>query len=131
MKRPILFSMIVSCAGCGTLRNVATSPMFGPPLPPEKMVYGGVREDTKRITTAFGDIKQFGDAQKSLGTNAVDAASSAIDVPLSAVGDTLTLPITVPAAIDRAVADYYYPKNEVTDRKVDAPCGKAKAADDK
>ena len=70
MRRNTIFVLVLSMAlcGCGTVDNMMG--IHGGPT-----AYGGVRQD-------FRDVK---------GGNPV----AALDVPLSAVGDTITLPASL------------------------------------
>ena len=110
----------VFAAGCGTMRNVsppATSDSQ-PSVPvPRKFVYGGVKDDVAHLKAALVDIKQLPDSEKGVAVNVASATAHAIDIPASAVADTLTLPITIPASIDRAVADYYFANDNDEQRK--------------
>jgi uncharacterized protein YceK len=74
---------LVTFSGCGTAANLI-SPCHGAP----GAVYGGVRADLSRIGNG------------SPG----DAIAGVIDLPFSAVGDTLTLPLTVRAQASRSAA---------------------------
>ena len=97
-------------AGCGTALNV--SPLvqirqlehFELTISAPRSMYGGVQLDTAVASRAARKLAD----RPILATSFLVA--SVIDLPLSAIGDTLTLPITIPASIDRAVDDYYFPK---------------------
>jgi uncharacterized protein YceK len=90
-------AVVFALTGCGTLSNLQEKPsMFFPrnaDVPPNR-IYGGVRisaeEGWKDLTDGGGVV--WG-GYRWLG-----------DVPLSAVGDTLTLPVTVRAALAREAA---------------------------
>lgn len=45
----------------------------------------------------------------------------AIDVPLSLVGDTLTLPVTIPAEINHSIEEYYFRPGTYTDEEPTEP----------
>src|SRR5687768_16376702 len=90
--RRLSAALLPLLAGCGTVANLVPVP----PATGEMRVYGGVATD---LDTA---------RQMSAGAAATDdpverclcyanAALAVLDVPLSAVGDTLTLPVTVAA----------------------------------
>lgn len=96
-------ALVATCClgGCGTLNNtiVGTGPAPPHEYTPPLEVYGGVREDLRTIvdgvTPPYPD--SFGEGlSQALGT-----AMLIVDVPLSAVGDTLTLPKTLPATMER------------------------------
>jgi uncharacterized protein YceK len=83
---------VAALGGCGTFANVCW-------LPEEeggKRVYGGVRGDWESAAQAV----QERTADESLAV----VAKVAVDLPLSAAADTLTLPITLGAAAKSAVA---------------------------
>jgi uncharacterized protein YceK len=90
-------------SGCGTSANMRTEPdiEFGfVNKIPAQSVYGGVRQDGAIITEAVSLL--------FVKHGAVDLpllpALAVVDWPLSAVGDTLTLPITIYAAYTRCQA---------------------------
>ena len=73
------------CSGCGTLLNTA----YFLPCEGGQRVYGGVRLDWDAAVENNGN------------TPALAAAVLLADLPLSLVGDTLTLPYTLALAIRR------------------------------
>lgn len=85
--------------GCGTLNNTIVGT---PPAPPHEYtppmeVYGGVRSDLQDAVRAVTPPYAT-----TVGENLTRVAGAAIvlaDVPLSAVGDTLTLGKTIPASL--------------------------------
>jgi uncharacterized protein YceK len=100
--------------GCGTVNNLRPPPKKDKDNPNAaalgtKAVYGGVgldaRVGTELLASAFGAERR--QAQESLFVAAVDGPCKAgvaawllaVDLPLSAVADTLTLPVTVPSAL--------------------------------
>jgi uncharacterized protein YceK len=105
--------LVFALGGCGTVNNLRSPPKKDKDSPNAevvgtKAVYGGVgldaRVGTELLAAAFGKERQ---AQESLFVAAVDGPCKvgvgawllAVDLPLSAVADTLTLPVTVPAAL--------------------------------
>ena len=88
--RTLIATALLACTGCGTVVNLAT------PLQ-DKKVYGGVRNDIDLI-------EKFTEGESVLGSTpgnevAVMFALAIVvlpflDLPLSAVGDTLSLPLT-------------------------------------
>ena len=95
--------VVTLCAGCGTMENFAR-PEDGGPRPME--VYGGVTRSAENVKGLFSG-------------EPIAAAISLFlvpDIALSAIGDTITLPVTVPIAITRAVDDsindYYFPEKK-------------------
>jgi uncharacterized protein YceK len=117
---------VAAAAGCGTINNVAfpgPQPANGSVIASPQEVYGGVRssfregfESGRRVVTAdFNDLRS--PLESGLAASIVEAPYMlVVDTPLSAIGDTLTLPITVPAAIDRAVAAYYFPEQHAAEQ---------------
>ena len=118
-KKSISFvALFCAClAGCGTFMNIRD---FNVPQPaPEhvsifqpgkhpapKLVYGGVRFDA---SLGRGWIEQ------SIQEPPMFLAALyvwSVDLPISALADTLTLPITIQAAIDRAIQEYYFPDRD-------------------
>ncbi len=100
-------------AGCGTVNNLRPQRKPDKDNPNAaalgcKGVYGGVGLDA-RVGTAMlaGAFSTEPQPQESLLASALDAPCKmgiaawllAVDLPLSAVADTLTLPVTVPATL--------------------------------
>ena len=92
MHKLILFAAM-ACTGCGTVVNLAT-PMR------EGKVYGGVKNDLDFIehivNGSTGDSGLLSSASGAPGAAfaAVFIIFPFVDLGLSALGDTLTLPIT-------------------------------------
>lgn len=76
MFRKLLLGLSLSAilCGCGTMDNMTGGG--------ERRVYGGVRNDLQHVSSG--------------------KAGAILDVPLSAVGDTVTLPITAVRALSRS-----------------------------
>lgn len=113
---PCLLSLLLllSVAGCSTVMNVsgryfAVGPTNEFPEPRPRQIYGGTRLAARMgwdyVTYRTQDGAELFAVPYGLGI-------WAIDMPLSLVGDTLTLPVTVPAEINYAVEDYYFPLEE-------------------
>jgi len=96
MKRASLAAALVILipCGCGTIAN------FGEKGWANARIYGGVQRDLKSAEDwlAYRPISKESELQHDVGT-VVGTGLIGLDMPLSAIGDTLTLPITVPAAI--------------------------------
>src|SRR5262245_50844802 len=87
MNPNALFAATICAAlcGCGTMHNISGS------LDSQR-IYGGVRTDVKVAAQAPGDLVRAKDGPEFM--NAARAGTlSVIDTPLSAIGDTVTLPI--------------------------------------
>ena len=85
--------LILTLCGCGTMDNMAGRPS-------STRVYGGVRQDVKDAAQSTGAVFRAQDTaafSNAIGSGAVRV----LDVPFSAVADTVTLPVTVPAAVRR------------------------------
>lgn len=102
----------VGLSGCGTVVNC-----FNVNGAAAKAIYGGVRQDadngTRHLGEAFsGPAPSFTKMPKPPSTAADIASKSfcaacgvcmlAVDLPVSAVADTLTLPVTVPATLTKS-----------------------------
>lgn len=94
--RAISVALLSVCAcGCGTLLNVAPESPIDPGhtlrAAHHRAVYGGVQNS----------MLLGGEQLDELTTLPFGICFLAIDVPISAVGDTVTLPITIPATWER------------------------------
>jgi uncharacterized protein YceK len=90
MRRLAVAVLVVGLSGCGTAANT----LWWAPFEGGQRVYGGVRAEV--------GVLRDGLSGKSDTSSAPDRAGLvliAADLPLSAVGDTLTLPYTIPTAI--------------------------------
>ncbi len=101
--------LAAAVCGCGTVVNC-----FNVNGTPARAIYGGVRQDaengTRHLTEAFsGPAPTFsqmpkppsavGDFASKTFCVACGMGMLALDLPVSAVTDTLTLPVTVPATL--------------------------------
>lgn len=101
-RRMILYlaaGLATSLAGCMTALNT----MYYTPTEGGKEIYGGVKLDAELFKEARAKDAPtlFGCTGPVARIGTVTLAT--MDLPLSAVGDTLTLPITMKAAFDRAI----------------------------
>jgi uncharacterized protein YceK len=90
-----LWIAVLFLCGCGTIANLETGARQGWK---NVAIYGGVRRDVQSAGkwidhswTSGDNLDVFQDIGSVVGVVLVG-----IDVPLSAIGDTLTLPVTVP-----------------------------------
>lgn len=103
-------ALLLSTSGCGTCQNVRSHYEPGNEIvlsgwtTPDREIYGGVEHDA-RLGAGLIVHETFNDWWAA----PVGLYLLGIDLPLCLLGDTLTLPITVPASIDRAVREYYFP----------------------
>jgi uncharacterized protein YceK len=92
---------VAGLGGCGTVMNLSPEPAtLWLSESPTQRVYGGVRYDAVMGGGALL-LGLFG----APGLLPLGAYVLAVDMPLSFVGDTLTLPWTVSAAFDRSRGD--------------------------
>jgi uncharacterized protein YceK len=81
---------LICLSGCGTVYNLSS----------EKAVYGGVGlslDFGRYVTKGMTDLDHL-DMLPSCAV--IGAYCFAVDLPLSALADTLTLPVTLPLAMD-------------------------------
>ncbi|MCI0640368.1 MAG: hypothetical protein L0Y72_02740 [Gemmataceae bacterium] len=90
-KLRVLVCGLVFCIGCGTMNSMGR----------DSQVFGGVRSDADVIVESVGNVVRPASA-KEFADNAVIGLVASADVPLSAIADTVTLPVTVPAALERS-----------------------------
>ncbi len=97
-RSAVLCSAVLLLCGCGTVSNLSTGARQGWRY---ASIYGGVRRDIQSerdwIAHSWTSGKDL-DVIQDIGT-VVGAVIVGVDVPISAIGDTLTLPLTVPVAI--------------------------------
>lgn len=109
--RVILVIIVTFFAGgCGTLLNVVNYEV--PSRPKTSIKAAGKVEAPRKI---YGGVALDGEIGKSWiedGMILPTVGFWLVDVPLSAVGDMLTLPLTIRAAIDRSIEDYYFRDDE-------------------
>lgn len=89
---------VLLLCGCGTIANLSTGARQGWK---NAGIYGGVRRDVDSAGKWIDHSWTWGknlDVISDIGT-VVGVGLVGIDVPLSAVGDTITLPVTVPIAL--------------------------------
>jgi len=92
----------VAAGGCGTLYNHEIGPC---PKHRDGMfrVYGGVRKDLEEAASACDPAPgEPGPTLARVALIPLGAAFLAVDLPLCAVADTLALPVTVRAAMERS-----------------------------
>lgn len=93
----LLIAVLFLC-GCGTIANLQTGGRQGWK---NAIIYGGVRRDVESAGKWIDHSWTSGenlDIFQDIGT-VVGVGLVGIDIPLSAIGDTLTLPVTVPIAL--------------------------------
>jgi uncharacterized protein YceK len=90
----LLAAVAFHASGCGTVCNIVEIPRphlvgSGPQLNPRSFIYGGTANDASAIEMYL--------ERESSDFSPLKAIALMVDTPLSAVGDTLTLPFTIPA----------------------------------
>jgi uncharacterized protein YceK len=99
--------VVASLSGCGTVVNLAK----------DREVYGGVRMDTECGVKGW-DIWSHpsGHAQPVFPYMSLLAAAYwvGVDLPLAAVCDTLTLPVTIPAALKKSATPTDTPSDKTS-----------------
>jgi uncharacterized protein YceK len=94
-SRPALLVLCAIClaAGCGTVKNLEGTDAYIP----TRRVYGGVRYDAQVAITMLGDTSGgHGGLTGRLIQLTLSPYVLLVDLPLSAIGDTLTLPLVYP-----------------------------------
>ena len=88
---------VVYLSGCGTAANLSGGAQGWR----NAQIYGGVLTDVKSTQEwVTSNWTNFADWQQDVGVM-VGVGLISLDVPFSAIGDTLTLPITIPAVMLR------------------------------
>lgn len=120
-RRPMICLLILFVSGCGTVRNLsvpgpnhASNSQDAP-----KIVFGGIKQDCKQVRDSFHQLTNRDEHPESAIQCVSGFIGGAVDAPFSILGDSLTLPITIPAAIDRGVNAYYFPEGR--HQRVDEP----------
>ena len=92
-------SALAGVSGCGTEANFVDVDHVWV----SRQVYGGVKWDLKSAQDLIHDGCSFkgGTGSGDLGVMALGVSLLALDLPLSALADTLTLPWTIPAALEK------------------------------
>ncbi|MCY2968507.1 MAG: YceK/YidQ family lipoprotein [Planctomycetota bacterium] len=110
----LLVFALVPCLGCGTIMNLnrinSLNPLATTDSPDKKFVFSRMPYGGVLLDGAFGGAMVYEQDQR-FWLLLPGLYILLIDLPLSAVGDTLTLPITLPAAIDRCVGEHYFELN--------------------
>jgi uncharacterized protein YceK len=90
----LAMAMLLTMSGCGTmLGNLGLS------LAHHNQMYGGVQCDLDACASNLKDLREPSE-DKSRVEAALCGAMCVVDLPLSAIADTLTLPFTIKATLD-------------------------------
>jgi len=98
--------------GCGTVNNLTRPNQLSQeyaPTEPVRQVYGGVRAE-------WSELNRWGYEPEAVPFALIFKAATCIDLPFTVIGDTLTLPFTIAADVQRGISEYYFP-SEATDEK--------------
>jgi uncharacterized protein YceK len=95
-------AVLASASACGTLDNVRVRYPLPPPAvsEPPNQIYGGVTADAKEFW-GLAKLGPLSIVDPWFPVYVAQLFGSFIDIPFSAVGDTLTLPVTISATIKR------------------------------
>jgi uncharacterized protein YceK len=94
LKAIVVLIVSFCLGGCGTMGNVWCCCKSG-----EEKVYGGVANDLEALGNGARHICHPESPADAAFYALVLPLFFAVDLPLSLVGDTLTLPITIPATL--------------------------------
>jgi uncharacterized protein YceK len=86
-----VMSVFLAAAGCGTLNDHVSGLLS--PRPP--MPYGGVSHDLDSVTDTAKKISSPGNSAENTAELVLYETGAAFDLPLSAIADTILLPITL------------------------------------
>jgi uncharacterized protein YceK len=101
MPKTVLLPTLAACvvvglSGCGTVYDTCRMSPWGQTF----RVYGGVRQDAQEVRDCTA--RACGPLPDARCWDIVRAGMAAADVPLSAVADTLLLPVTIPHSREAA-----------------------------
>ena len=91
-----LAAWVVSLGGCGTMMNFWWDGSFHEPA-----VYGGTATSAGFGLQAAEEVAKFDNLDHCADCVVIAGYFLAVDLPLSVVADTLTLPLTVAAALQK------------------------------
>jgi len=110
MKKTVLAIICLFSLGSGTFQNVSPPSALGFDGEAPNEIYGGVKSDLAELRASIDKLERKPGSVQEVISNIGKATACSIDIPISAVGGTVTLPVTIPASIDRAVQEYYFPR---------------------
>jgi uncharacterized protein YceK len=100
VKIALAIASAAGLSGCGTFGNI-----WGDGGTGEREVYGGLVASANEAGQAARQVARLGSVDDVVGCALLGAYWAAVDVPLSVVGDTLTLPLTIPATLRKREAE--------------------------
>jgi uncharacterized protein YceK len=95
--------LVLSLTGCGTMGSYVHTVPVGEGDPLGFYAYSGVREDVEAIRQDIADARKNDSGAERVGA-CMEVAFWCIDLPLSAVADTLMLPVLAYESAGRAKA---------------------------
>lgn len=98
LRAAVLLFLVGLLSGCGTVANLAVGAREGWK---NTRIYGGLTRDVQTAGNWIDHSWTWGknlNIQQDIGT-VVGVVLVGIDMPLSVIGDTLTLPITIPLSL--------------------------------
>src|SRR5262249_4126741 len=101
MAKLMVSIISITLIGCGTMANTGIGII---PTLPQNCIYGGVALDAQTAGGGAGSLAKALVNQQALEYPELTflmTCCAAVDLPLSAIGDTLTLPVTIPMTIQR------------------------------
>jgi uncharacterized protein YceK len=110
-----LATLALLFCGCGTIANLAgvKQGILSPREDPKYEVYGGIQNDLESARSLFTKdsskenekpetvLEQIGHSINDAECFLISSGFLAVELPLSFVGDTLTLPITIQKTLDK------------------------------
>jgi uncharacterized protein YceK len=90
---PALLLALAAGTGCASYANLGTEDGW--------KVYGGARLDATLISEGFAPTKEVTQKNVERPVLVMEGCSGLVDLPFSAIVDTVLLPVTVPIAIAR------------------------------
>jgi uncharacterized protein YceK len=108
----VMVSVIVAsvATGCGTVHNLVHPTELAQevtPGEPVRQIYGGVNAE-------WTSLKKWDYEPEAVPFALLFKAATCIDLPFTLIGDTLTLPYTIPADVRRSIKEFYFPDDTTT-----------------
>jgi uncharacterized protein YceK len=99
-KLAAIFALASVLTGCGTLANLPNETLVGVvDFMPHEQIYGGVQRDAEVAQERLKNVVSPKGDNGRVESLVAAGYLAMIDLPLSVIGDTLTLPITIPATM--------------------------------
>jgi uncharacterized protein YceK len=95
----LLAALVCTLAGCGTMANLKPAKSSDEDAPKPQRVFGGVEHDVAWSKKCFGPPDEKDGKEPGLGDQLKGTCYMFVDLPLSFVGDVVTLPFTLLVAL--------------------------------